>query len=176
MKQLYYSQIYPYLIGSIAIWGTQDKQKTYLQPLIRIQRKIIRLLKNKPPRSHTKPLMNELNILNITNLYTLRVCIEMHPFIYPPTPTHRPEHNHTYLWTSQIHDYPTRYSKQLHHFIPNPYKYSETIQPKHTTDHYTAIYSNVWNSIPTTVREIQNINKFKSELRKHLQAKQASDE
>ena len=68
MRQLYYSQIFPHLIGEITVWGTHDPKQTYLQPLIRIHKRIVRLIKNLPPRTHTKPLMAELKILNITNL------------------------------------------------------------------------------------------------------------
>ncbi len=70
MIQLYYSHIYPHFIYSIAIWGSDDDTKTYLQPLTKMQKKIIRIIFNKRPRTHTKPLMNKHNIFNIINLYT----------------------------------------------------------------------------------------------------------
>ena len=106
MIQLYYSHIYPHLIYSIAIWGSDDDTKTYLQPLTKMQKKIIRIIFNKKPRTHTKPLMNKHKILNITNLYTQRVCLEMHPFIHHTNRTNKPDHDHDYLWVAQIHDYP----------------------------------------------------------------------
>ncbi len=39
MIQLYYSHIYPHFIYSIAIWGSYDDTKTYLQPLTKMQKK-----------------------------------------------------------------------------------------------------------------------------------------
>jgi hypothetical protein len=112
MRQLYYMHAYPHLIGAIAIWGSDDEKKTYLQPLIRVQKKLIRIIKRLPPRTHTKPLMKELKILNITNLYTLRVCLEMHPYIHREIEHNRPEHNHQYLLTEHIHDHATRQATQ----------------------------------------------------------------
>ena len=79
MLSLYYSQVFPHLIYGITLWGSDNPQKTYLQPLIRTQKKIIRLIQNVPPRTHTKPIMQKLQILNIPKLVVLRVCVEMHP-------------------------------------------------------------------------------------------------
>jgi len=43
--------------------------KEYIQPLIRTQKKVVRLIKNLSPQTHTKPIMKQLKILNITSLY-----------------------------------------------------------------------------------------------------------
>ena len=83
MKQLYYSFIYPHLIYTLPIWGTHISNKIYIQPLHRTHKKIIRLICNKPPQTHTKPLMKQLGILNIFNLYIYRTSIDMHPIIHP---------------------------------------------------------------------------------------------
>ena len=85
MKQQYYSLAYPHLIGAITVWGTDKHNSTGLLPLIRMQKKLVRLIKNLPPRTHTKPLMQELRLLSIPNLYKLRVCTEMHEYTYQPT-------------------------------------------------------------------------------------------
>ena len=165
MKQLYYSHVYPHLIGSLTVWGTEDTQKTYMQPLIRTHTKILRIIKHLPPRTHTKPIMNELHILNLNNLYILRVAVEMHPFVHPATQQNRPEHNHDYLWTAQIHEYPTRHSLQQHHYIPNR-SYKQT--PSHTMEHLTKRYSKIWNSLPAELRNNPNFLDFKTKLRTHL--------
>merc|ERR1711957_687451 len=106
MIQLYYMHIYPHLI--ITIWGSTFT--THLDPIIKIQKKIIRIIMNRPPRSHTQPLMHQHKILNITNLYIQRVCLDMHRFIHPQELKNRPEHDHTYTLVSDIHDHHTRYS------------------------------------------------------------------
>ena len=118
LKDLYYTYAYPHLTSNISIWGTLDTKKTYIQPLHKIHKKIIRLIKRLPPRTHTKPIMKQLDILNIFNLYTYRVAIETHLHIYQKSQPNRPEHNHIYISIAQIHDYPTRYSQQRHHYIP----------------------------------------------------------
>ena len=156
MRELYYSHIYPHLILQISIWGTNNSNKTYIQPLIRTQKKILRLIKNLPPRSHTKPIMKELHILNIINLYTHRVCVEMHPFIHPKKQLNRPEHNHKYTPVQEIHNHATRYSTQQHQYI------------QHNTEHFTKQYTATWNALPTQLRNITSTNIFKKQLKLHL--------
>jgi hypothetical protein len=168
MTELYYIHIYPHLISNISIWGSNDPRKTYLQPLIRAQKKIIRLIRNVPPHSHTKPIMSQLQILNITNLYTLRVSAEMHPFIFPAKHLNRPEHNHIYTPVSEIHDHATRYSHQQHIFIPNTKRHSTIKQPVYTTEHFTQQHTSIWNSLPHHLRKISSHKTFKAQIKLYL--------
>jgi hypothetical protein len=168
MRQQYYSQVYPHLIGSITVWGTSDKNKVYIQPLIRVQKKIVRIIKRQAPKSHTKPIMKELKILNLPNLYILRVCVEIHPYIHQTTQVNRPEHNHTYMWIAQIHDYPTRHSTQQKHYVPIPSKHSKKAKPTFSTAYLTQQYTEVWNTIPLKLRENRSLSIFKKELKSYL--------
>ena len=163
MKQQYYSLAYPHLIGAISIWGTNNPNSTRLQPLIKTQKKLVRLIKNLPPRTHTRPLMIELKILGITDLYTLRVCAEMHEYIYPRKTKNRPENHHDYVSTAQVHEYPTRHSKKLHYYIPNRRE-----KPKRAMQHFTRQYTAIWNEIPEEIREMQSLGRFKKHLTNYL--------
>ena len=171
LKQLYYTHAYPHLIGCIAIWGTDNPNKEYIKPLIRTQKKLIRMIANKPPLTHTKPLMNELELLNITNLYIYRVSKEMHPFIHP-TDKHnnknRPEHNHSYRPVSQIHHHATRLAANNHQFIPNPHQYKQNAEPTHTAEYLSQRYTEVWNALPPELRNTAAPNSFATALKKHL--------
>ena len=168
MRQLYYSHVYPHLIGAITIWGSASKNKAYLQPLIRTQKKIIRIVKNVRPNTHTQPIMKELNILNLTHLYVLRVCLEMHPFIYQKKQKDRPDHDHDYISTTEIHEYPTRHSKQQHFYIPN----KRSTETKHKMDLFTRCFTEIWNSLPLKLRGDQSYYRFKRNLKVHLLEKQ----
>ena len=44
--------------------------------------------------------MQQLKILNIYNLYTYRVAIEVHKFKYRKEELNRPQHNHYYVHQS----------------------------------------------------------------------------
>jgi hypothetical protein len=173
MRQLYYAHAYPHLIVSITIWGSEDKHKVYLQPLIRTQKRLIRIIKHVPPKAHTKPLMKDLKTLHIFNLYIHRVCLEMHPFIHHTNKTNRPEHDHNYIWLAQIHDYPTRSSLQRKHFIPNSYHpNAKKREQVYTAAHFTAKYTEIWNRLPLDLRERHSLPDFKTALKKYLLVKQ----
>ena len=89
--------------------------------------------------------MIDLNILGITDIYILRVCAEMHEHLYQRTPTNRPEHNHNYISTAQVHEYPTRHSKQQNYYIPN--------RREKTTMRYAALHQEVHSNLePTSTR------------------------
>ena len=171
MLRLYYIHVYPHLTGAISIWGTQDGAQEYIKPLIRTHKKIVRILANVPPRTTTAPIMQKLKILNIPNLYTLRVCAEMHPYIYPDEKdrcqNNRPHHNHKYIAITDVHSHNTRYSKG-HIFSPNTNKYSKFRQPEHTNAHLTEIHAKIWNELPEYLRKIESLQIFKSTLKEHL--------
>ena len=177
MKQLYYTHAYPHLIGSITIWGTDKHNKEYMQPLIRTQKKLVRLIKNLPPQTHTKPIMKELKILNIISLYILHTAMEVHPHIYSKENINRPKHDHNYISTAQIHEYETRQTKQRKFYIPNSNLLRQakiTRQTaKYTAEHLNTKYINIWNTIPINIRENQNIRTFKKELKIYLLKEQS---
>ena len=163
MREQYFTHVYPHFILNTAVWGTNDSSKTYIQPLIKAQKKIIRLIKNLSPRAHTKPIMTELHILSITNLYTLRVCVEMHPFIYPKKQLNRPEHNHRYTSVSEIHSHATRYASRKHKYVSDE------------LEHLTRKYTNVWNSLPEDLRGIRAIGAFKKKTKTYLLEEQSNE-
>jgi hypothetical protein len=168
MLELYYSQIYPHLIGNIAIWGSHNPRKSYLQPLIRTQKKIVRLLVNKPPRTHTAPIMQQLKILNLTNLYTQRVSSEMRPFIHRKGQLNRPAHDHQYLWASQVHEYPTRHAQAHQYYVPNPFAHPRSNAATIACAHLHTTYARVWNTLPQGIRDEQSNRAFKIKLKAHL--------
>jgi hypothetical protein len=177
MVKLYYTHVYPHLIGAISIWGSQNNAKQYLKPLITTHKKIVRIVCNVRPRTHTAPLMNKLDILTLTNLYTLRVCTEMHPFIHPDDTKpeiKRPHNDHNYIAITNIHTHGTRYAKG-HIFSPNTNKYSKTQAPKYTSAHFTERHSEIWNSLPGHLRNTASLHVFKKELKQQLLTEQIQE-
>ena len=167
MRKLYYTHVYPHLIGHITVWGTKDKSKVYMTPLIQTHKRIMRLIKNAPPRTHTKPIMSELRILNLNDLYILRVCTEMHPFIYPKKPLNRPEHNHKYTSAAQVHEHDTRFSARRHIYVPYANREGNN-DPAHGAEHFTRAFAHIWNSIPEAIRKTESLETFKAKLAEML--------
>ncbi len=64
---LYYSLIYPYLSNGIHLWGST--YKTYLEQLIVLQKKAVRIIANADFREHSLPLFRQLGILPLSKLH-----------------------------------------------------------------------------------------------------------
>ena len=63
---LYYSFVYPYFNYCNCIWG--NTYQTYLDPLVKLQKRAIRIISLAKGRAHTEPLFHRLCILNLSKL------------------------------------------------------------------------------------------------------------
>ena len=68
LKMLYNSLIYPYLLYANAVWG--GTYPTLLEPLLLLQKRIIRLITNQEYLAHTAPLFSKTEILKISDIHT----------------------------------------------------------------------------------------------------------
>ena len=75
---LYYSFVYPYLHYGITAWG--DTYDTYLDPLFKLQKRVIRIIFSACRDAHTQPLFKELKILDLSHVYSLNVMMFMFKF------------------------------------------------------------------------------------------------
>ena len=68
MRILYNAFIYPYFTHCIEVWG--NTYQSYLEPLIKLQKRAVRTIVGARKYAHTAPLFRELKLLNIKeNLY-----------------------------------------------------------------------------------------------------------
>ena len=71
LLKLYNAFVFPYLTYCVEVWGTAPKK--YLDPLIKIQKKIVRIITFSPYLCHTDPIFKDLNLLPISKLVTQRI-------------------------------------------------------------------------------------------------------
>ena len=117
-----------------------------------------------PPRTHTKAIMYDLKILaNIQALYVARVCAEIHPFIHQKKALNRSDHIHDYRRAGDVHRYNTRNSQ------------SGALHRSKKNAHLTNEYTRIWNTIPDSIRNITNSDKFNRTLKFFLQEEQYAD-
>ena len=112
LTNLYYSFIYPYFIYCNHIWGSA--YATHLKKLIVLQKKVVRIICRKNPRSHTDPLFREMGILKLTDInkyllgkFLFRWYHEEIPSIF----------RDMFTMKSDIHMYDTR-GRLLHLHVP----------------------------------------------------------
>ena len=103
LKMLYYSLVHPHLIYCLTTWG--GAPKTTLQPLINIQKKIVRIITKSPYDHPSGVLFSKLKILPFNELYKYNLSLLMHRI-------HNNQITGKYNLTrlDQIHTYNTRTS------------------------------------------------------------------
>ena len=82
---LYNTCVLPYLIYCVEIWG--NTCDSLLDPLIKLQKKIIRLITFSTYTEHTIPLFLELNILPFKKLVIQRIGLQMYKYSINNLPT-----------------------------------------------------------------------------------------
>ena len=75
LLNLYHAFIFPYLIYCVEIWG--NAANIYLDPLIKLQKKIIRVITFSQYLAHTNDLFVQLQILPIKKLVIHRIGLQM---------------------------------------------------------------------------------------------------
>ena len=144
MKNLYYSLVYPYLNYCNLIWGGTFSSN--LHPLIVLQKKVIRIVNNKPFFHHTNDLFLNSFLLKLDDINKLKLATYMYKL-------------GNFSSFTRSHEYPTRSRDLLN---PSFQRLSVTQQSVHFRG---PLY---WNSIPATIKDSSSFPVFKGKLKKHL--------
>ena len=78
LLQLYNSFVYPYLIYCVEIWG--NAADIHLDPIIKMQKKIIRIMTFSKFGTPTKPLFEKLKIFHFKKIVFLRITLQMYKY------------------------------------------------------------------------------------------------
>lgn len=146
---LYYSIAYPYLQYCNLVWGMATTITT--KPLQLLQKRIIRIITKKKSDAHTHELFKQQKILKIQDIYTLECLKYVHKCLHSDAPT-----LHT---ASHVHTLNTRHRQQLRPAFPH------TQAQKRFVNYHGCIQ---WNNLPNAIRNCNNKDTFKINLKKHL--------
>ena len=75
LVNLYYSLVFPYLIYCNEIWG--NASSVHLDPIIKIQKRFVRIITYSDYLSSSEPIFQTLNILNFRKLVVQRISLLM---------------------------------------------------------------------------------------------------
>ena len=150
MSNLYHTFIYPYLIYCIEVWG--NAPKCHLNPILLLQKKIIRIITYSHYIAHTENIFKELHILPIDKVYVSRVGI----FMYKQEHGLLPEvMDSLYIKTNAIHFHNTRNA--------NKFRISTG------TETFSHISARIWNALESKIDVSVSLKKFKISLNTFLQ-------
>eukprot|EP00732_Lithocolla_globosa_P000859 Lithocolla_globosa_v1_NODE_337_length_4409_cov_50.992421.p1 type:complete len:855 gc:universal NODE_337_length_4409_cov_50.992421:3132-568(-) len=158
LLNLYYAFIYSHFIYCLEIWGSSDTNITYLQPLLIIQKKLVRIMTDSAFLTHATPLFKKLQIMNIFDLFKYRIAILAYKYINSDTKIRLKKvsfvkNQHNYNTKSSIHG-----KIFMVHYRTKTYG-KQTISNKIT---------NSWNSLPSTLTTLKSFNSFKYGLREFI--------
>ena len=153
LKLVYYSIIYPHLQYGIASYGSAVAYN--LDPLIKLQKRIIRNICYQPAKAHTNSLFLENEILKFGDIHKLQISMLMHKYYNDKNNDHIKS---TIL--SVKHNHNTRLASCKNYFMPQSrtnfgLRSLKYLGPK------------VWQSVPTEFKSF-SFNNFKSKYKKHL--------
>ena len=145
LKTLYNAHVLPHLNYCTPIWC--NTYPTHLLPLIRLQKKIIRIITNSDYFAHTQPLFKETGTLKVFDINKLQISVFMYKKIKSNTHISLPHHTHF-----------TRTHENLRIPVPNLTIFQHSLSftgPK------------TWNSIPNNIKTLPTTRSFKKQFKKH---------
>ena len=152
--KLYYSLIYPYLSYCNFVWASTYESR--LHKLVLLQKRGVRVVAGASSIAHTSPLFLEFNLLKFHQIKTFQTGIFMYRFAHNLLP---PNFTGYFQQGADIHSHLTRSSK-LYRAI---YAHSNSLR---FSIKFTG--PSVWSSIPLTIQQVPNLQRFKKLFRAYL--------
>ena len=155
---LYNSLILPHLSYCLEVWG--NTYRSSLDPILKAQKKLVRIITFNDSFTHSKPLFHTLGILDIYSQFKCQICIFIHDLI-----NNRLPRNFSDYFSFIQHSYQTRSVTNCNISIP---------RKTFTLSQYSLDYhgGKIWNDVPHTIRNITNRNAFKSAIKEYFLIRQ----
>ena len=154
LLNLYYSLFFPYPIYCNDVWGHVNN--IYIDYLIKLQKKIVRIITHSYCNAHTEPLFRQLNIY-FHKLVTQRTALIMFKYSSNNLPSLIKT---MFIRNNEIHNYNTRNRTTLH--VP-----IGTTETTYATFRLYIIY--IWNLISERIPTDVSYSYFKHVLNRHIQ-------
>ena len=130
-----------------------SKKTTYLDKLLRIQKKYCRLITFSAYKESSNFFFTQLNILTIYRFHKIQLATHMYKILHKLIPNHS---TFSFPQNSSIHAHTTRVNQMLH------ISYSRT---KLRNDTIRFQGPELWNSLPSHLGECERLCNFKRQLR-----------
>ena len=145
LKLIYNSFINSKISYCIEAWG--NAAQCHLQKILLSQKRIMRIIFNKPPLTASKPLFLQLSILPVNQMYIYKILLLAHSKYYASE-------------SPVTSFYQTRFSENSLD-CPN----YVTASGQKTIDYKMATF---WNGLPLTTRKLTNMEDFKATVKTTL--------
>ena len=153
-KQLYFALIHPHLVYGVHIWGAIPN--SHLQPLIKLQKRAIRIICNTKWNASTSNLFKKLHIQNIETIYKFQVLCIMYKALnleLPPRIQYRIK--------------PVQHGRNTRQSVMDFTVVRKANRVQNMRLSISGPY--FWNVLPFNIRSIVTFKKFKTKLKEYLQ-------
>ena len=150
LRTLYYPFLYPYLSYCIEVWGSATTNR--LNCLVVVQKRAIRLITRSGYRDHTQPLFDKLKLLNLNNIYQLRVGLLMLKFYQGKLPA---VFDNMFVYSNTRHDHATRQQHSLYVPLAKTRFRRQSVSVKGVS---------IWNNVIKVLDIHCSMHTFKSKL------------
>ena len=157
---LYNSFVQPHFMYCIGVWGKAPR--SYLDPLVKLQKRAIRVISGAKYFAHTLPIFRELHVLNLTNIYVYNILLVMYKHHHRSLPT---IFNTFFTRNDEVHSYNTRQHMSLHVPVQKSLQSSRCVRTVGVT---------LYNHFLTRLNFSNKISTFKGQLKKYLLANDVS--
>jgi len=149
LRTLYFSMIYPHILYGIELFANTFSK--YLDPIIKMNNKLLRILQNQNFRSSVNDLYTRFNTLPLPLLFKFQILQIMHKF------NHFPKllpliYSRYFNVSSEIHSHNTRRCKDLHQYFIKTATGSRSLK---------ILGPKLWNLQPTCLKLKMSINVYK---------------
>ena len=152
---LYYCFVYPYLNYCVEVWG--DTFKTYLQALVKLQKRVLRIISYSKWNASVDHLYNYYSIMQLKKIFFYKVALLMFRVKTSSAPSVFRE---LFIENRNVHDYFTRQHDNFH--VPNAKR-----NYMQRTISYRGVI--VWNHITSKhITYDRSLLSFKFALRKYV--------
>jgi len=153
---IYQSLILPYLQYCAIVWANCSSTK--LNSILILQKRAVRAICRIQRLVHSAPYFKNLQILTISDIYTLQVSQFMFKFLSNSLPEN---FSNYFIINSSVHSYNTRKSKDFHFLSARTLK--RTISLRHNGPR-------IWNSLSIDIRSEKSYKLFSHKLKMSLVA------
>ena len=152
--KLYNTLILPYISYFTIVWG--NCSNSLINKVFILQKRAIRVITSSPPRTSSKPLFKQYNILSIHDIFKLQIASFMYMYFNHQLPT---LFSNLFTLNSNYHNYNTRHQSDIR--IPL-FKYKLCRQSIN-------LYGpKLWHSIPPFIKASPTLQTFKRKFKDFL--------
>ena len=155
LRMIYMSLIYSYLNYCNLIWG--GAENSVIDPLLKLQKKAVRIIDKVGYLEHTPPIFKELKVLPVQKVYDFNCllfafkCIKHNVF---------PSFRDKITQTQSVHSHNTRRNKN--------YRTDDIARLKICQRSFFFHGIKLWNTLDDSVKKINYLYVFKQSMKEHL--------